>query len=351
MKRSAVPRLSSLVFAGTLAAAAALSQTPPLTLPEPSPEASVQQRIGVTDMEIEYHRPAVNKRTVWGELVPYGEVWRAGANENTTFRFSSPVTVEGQKLAAGTYGVHMIPTEKEWTVIFSDVASAWGSFSYDPKEDAARFTVTPQEAPFQERLGYTFDDPTDKSVTAVMRWEKLAVPIRITVDTPAVVLESIRKEMRGLPRFFWQGWNQAANYALNNGGNLDEAMQWVDRSIQINENFANLRTKAALLEKKGDAKAAAELRAKGLRIATETEVNTYGYQLLGQNKTDEAIEMFRKNVKDHPGSWNVYDSLAEAYERKGEKKLAIENYRKALAMVQIEEQKKRITATLKKLGA
>jgi tetratricopeptide (TPR) repeat protein len=293
----------------------------------------------------------VNKRTVWGDLVPWGEVWRAGANENTTFTFSSPVTVEGQKLAAGTYGVHMIPTEKEWTVIFSNVSSAWGSFSYDAKEDAARVTVTPREAPFQERLGYTFDDPTDRTVTAVMRWEKVAVPVRIAVDTPAVVVESIRKEMRGLPRFFWQGWNQAANYALNNGGDLDEAMQWADRSIQINENFANLRTKAALLEKKGDAKAAADLRAKAMRIATETEVNNYGYQLLGQNKIDEAIDVFRKNVKDHPASWNVYDSLAEAYERKGEKKLAIENYRKALSMVQVEEQKKRITATLKKLGA
>ncbi|MFN2385358.1 MAG: DUF2911 domain-containing protein [Thermoanaerobaculia bacterium] len=351
MKRSAVIRISSLVFAGTLLAALGLAQTPPLTLPEPSSEASVKQRVGVTDIEIVYHRPAVNKRKVWGELVPYGEVWRAGANENTTFTFTSPVTIEGQKLPAGTYGVHMIPTEKEWTVIFSNVSSAWGSSSYDPKEDAARFTVAPTEGRFEERLSYSFDDPTDKSVTAVMRWEKVAVPIRITVDTPAIVIESIRKEMRGLPRFFWQGWNQAANYALNNGVNLDEAMQWVDRSIQINENFANLRTKAALVEKKGDAKTAAELRAKAMRIATEAEVNTYGYQLLGQNKTDEAIEIFRKNVKDHPASWNVYDSLAEAYERKGEKKLAIENYRKALSMVQVEEQKKRITATLKKLGA
>jgi hypothetical protein len=351
MKLSVLPRISSLLFAGALLAAATPGQTPPLTLPEASSEASVKQRVGVTDMEIVYHRPAVNKRTVWGDLVPWGEVWRAGANENTTFTFSSPVTVEGQKLTAGTYGVHMIPTEKEWTVIFSNVSSAWGSFSYDAKEDAARVTVTPREAPFQERLGYTFDDPTDKTVTAVMRWEKVAVPVRIAVDTPAVVVESIRKEMRGLPRFFWQGWNQAANYALNNGGDLDEAMQWADRSIQINENFANLRTKAALLEKKGDAKAAADLRAKAMRIATETEVNNYGYQLLGQNKIDEAIDVFRKNVKDHPASWNVYDSLAEAYERKGEKKLAIENYRKALSMVQVEEQKKRITATLKKLGA
>lgn len=351
MKRSAAARISSLIFSGALLAGAGLAQSPPVNLPEASSEASVKQRVGLTDMEIAYHRPAINKRTVWGDLVPYGEVWRAGANENTTFTFSSPVTVEGQTLSAGTYGVHMIPTEKDWTVIFSNVSSAWGSFSYDPKEDAARITVTPKEAPFQERLSYTFDDPTDNSVTAVMRWDKVAVPVRIQVDTPAVVTESLRKELRGLPRFFWQGWNQAANYALRNDVNLDEAMQWADRSIQINENFANLRTKAALVEKKGDTKAAADLRAKAMRIATEAEVNTYGYQLLGQNKTDEAIDIFRKNVKDHPTSWNVYDSLAEAYERKGDKKLAIENYRKALSLVPVEEQKKRISGTLKKLGA
>jgi len=351
MKRFAAFRVSSLFLPAALLSGVALAQSPPLTLPDSSPDASVTQRVGLTDMTITYNRPAVNKRTVWGDLVPYGEVWRAGANENTTITFSSPVTVEGQKLAAGTYGVHMLPTEKEWTVIFSTMASAWGSFSYDQKEDAARVTVTPRESPFQERLSYSFDEPTDKSVTAVMRWDKLAVPVRIEIDTPAVVVESLRRELRGVPRFSWQGWNQAAAYALRNDVNLDEAMQWADRSIQINENFANLRTKAGLVEKKGDTKLAADLRARAMRIATEADINAYGYQLLGQNKTDEAIEMFRKNVKDYPKSWNVHDSLAEAYERKGEKKLAIENYRKALAMVQAEDQKKRLTGTLKRLGA
>lgn len=115
----------------------------PLKLPEASPEASVSQRVGLTDIKISYHRPAVNKRKVWGELVSYNEVWRAGANENTTISFSSDVSVSGQKLAAGTYGFHMLPTEKDWMVIFSKQSAAWGSFSYDPKEDALRITVTP----------------------------------------------------------------------------------------------------------------------------------------------------------------------------------------------------------------
>src|SRR6266498_4970677 len=163
----------------------------PLNVPQASPQASVAQTVGVTDIKISYHRPAVNKRKIWGELVPYNEVWRAGANENTTISFSSDVTVGGQKLAAGTYGLHMLPTDKDWTVIFSNQSAAWGSFSYDPKEDAARITVTPQPADFQERLSYSLDEPSDTSVEAVMRWEKVRVAFPIEVDTPQVVVASL----------------------------------------------------------------------------------------------------------------------------------------------------------------
>ena len=323
---------------------------PPLTVPQASPAASVAQTVGVTDIKISYHRPAVNKRKVWGGLVPYNEVWRAGANENTTITFSTDVAVAGQKLPAGTYGLHMLPTEKDWSVIFSKQAAAWGSFSYDQKEDALRITATPQPAEFQERLGYTLEEPTDNSVQVAMRWEKVRVAFPVTVETPQVVVESLRRELRGLPRFSWQGWNQAAAYCLRNNVNLDEALEWANQSVGIAENFTNLRTKAGLLEKKGDTKEAEALRAKSLRLANETEMNAYGYQLLGQKKTDEAIEAFRKNVKDHPTSWNVYDSLAEAYATKGDKKLAVENYTKALNMAP-ESQKKRINDALAKLRA
>ncbi len=341
-------RLALLAIA---APAALLAQVPPLVLPQASPEASVTQTVGMTEITIRYHRPAVNKRKIWGGLVPWGEVWRAGANENTTISFSSPVTVEGQKLAAGTYGLHMIPTEKDWTVAFSNVSSAWGSFSYDAKEDALRVTVQPKKTDFEERLSYTFEDPTDGSVTAFLRWEELAVPLRIAADTTAVAVESLRGQLRGLPRFTWQGWNRAAAYCLEKGVNADEALQWADRSIALNENFTNLRTKAGLLEKKGDAKSAAELRAKGLQLATEPEMNLYGYELLGQQKFDEALAVFQKNVKDYPKSWNTYDSLAEAYAKKGDKKLANDYYAKALAMTKDETQKKRISEALAKLKA
>ena len=289
-----------ILLAAWAPGAALRAQIPPLVLPEASPAASVTQRVGLTDVAIRYHRPAVNKRTIWGALVPYGEVWRAGANENTIISFSSPVSVEGQKLAAGTYGLHMIPTEKDWTVIFSKMSAAWGSFSYDAKEDALRVTVTPKPSSFEERLSYTFEDPTESSATAVLRWAELAVPVRVTVDTPAVVVESLQTQLRGLPRFGWQGWNQAAAYCLQHDVCLDQGLEWADRSVGINENFANLRVKAGLLEKKGDVQAAGQLRAKALQLAVEADMNTYGYQLLGEQKVDEAIAVFQKNVKDYP---------------------------------------------------
>lgn len=334
-----------------LSAATVLAQVPPLTLPDASPRASVSQTVGLTDITITYHRPGVNKRKIWGGLVPYNEVWRAGANENTTIAFSTPVAVGDHELAAGAYGLHMIPSEKEWTVIFSSMSRAWGSFSYDPKEDVTRMTVTPETADFEERLSYRFEDPTEDGVIVLLHWEKLRVAFPIRVDTKSVVFESLKGQLRGLPRFSWQGWNQAAQWCLRNDVEMDQALAWADQSIATQTTFQNLRTKAAILEKKGDAKTAADLRERAFKIATEADINLYGYQLLQQNKLDEAIAMFKKNVKDHPESWNTYDSLGEGYAAKGDKKLAIENYRKALSMTTDPAQKKRITEVLTKLKA
>jgi tetratricopeptide (TPR) repeat protein len=337
------------VIAMLLAAGATLAQAP-IKLPEASPAATVAQTVGLTQIEIAYHRPAVNGRKIWGGLVPYNEVWRAGANENTSVRFSSPVTVEGKKLPAGTYGLHMIPGEKEWTVAFSTVSVAWGSYSYDPKEDAARVTVAPRPAELEERLSYRFDNPTDTSVVASMHWEKLAVPFRIEIDTPGVVVESLRSQLRGLPRFSWQGWNQAAAYCLEHGVNLPEALRWSEESIRLNENFQNLRVKAGLLEKSGDAKTAETLRTRAMKIAGESDLNLYGYQLLAQKKFDEAVAIFQRNTREHPQSWNVWDSLAEGYATQGNKKAAIENYSKALSMAP-DSQKKRIESAIARLKA
>ena len=333
----------------TLAAATASAQQG-LTTPQASPAASVSQTVGLTKMEVVYHRPAVDKRKIWGGLVPYGEVWRAGANENSTVTFSSPVKVQGKPLAAGTYGLHALPTEKDWTIIFSKMSVAWGSFSYDEKEDALRVKVTPRPmAAAQERMGYTFDDPTDKTVTLALRWEKLEVPIAIEVDTPQVVMASMRDELRGLPRFGAPGWNQAARYWVNNGGNLDEATKMIDQSIGIAEGYQNLTTKGMILAKKGDTKGAAAANARALEIATEADLNQRGYELVAQKKVDEAIAVFKKNVEAHPQSWNAHDSLAEALALKGDTQGAIASYSQALALVKNPEQKTRIEKTLARL--
>lgn len=320
----------------------------PLVLPDGSPKASASQTVGLTELTVSYHRPAVNKRKIWGGLVPYGEVWRAGANENTTLSVSTPFTFGGKALPAGTYGLHMLPAEGEWSVILSSQAKAWGSFSYDAKEDVARVSVKPETADFVERLAYTFDEPTGDATALAMRWEKLRVAVPIAVDTKQVTLASIRDQLRGLPRFSWQGWNQAAAWCARSDVNLDEALTWADRSITMQKTFPNLRTKASLLEKKGDAKAAAALRAEALPLATEVDVNNLGYQLLGDGKIAEALDMFRKNAKDHPQSWNVWDSLAEGLEKSGDVKGSRENYQKALAMAP-EDQKKRIADVLARL--
>jgi tetratricopeptide (TPR) repeat protein len=329
----------------------ALAQAPALTLPDASPEATVTQRVGLTDITIAYHRPAVGKRKIWGDLVPYGEVWRAGANLNTTIRFSSPVTIGGKTVAAGTYGLHMLPTEKDWTVILSSVASAWGSFSYDAKEDVVRLNATPAPAGFEESLEYRFENPTENSVTVVLHWEKLQVPFAISVDTKAVTLASLQAQLRGLGRFYWQDWSQAAQWCLQNDCDVEQGLAWADRSIAMQPSFQNLRTKAAFLEKKGDTKAAGELRSRALKLATEADLNIAAYQLLAQKKVDEALVLFRRNVKEHPESSNVYDSLGEALAATGDKKGAIENYTKALSISADPGDKRRITAILAKLKA
>jgi hypothetical protein len=326
-----------------------VAQAPPLRFPEASPSAQVSQTVGVTELSVSFHRPAVNGRVIWGKLVPYGEVWRAGANENTVFTCSTPVTVGGTTLPAGRYGLHMLPTATTWTVIFSSQSQAWGSFSYDPKEDVARVQVTPVPGEPINRLQYTFDEPTQNAVTLTLAWDKLRVPIRLEVATKQAEVASLREQLRGLPRFFPESWAAAAGWCARNQVNEAEALAWVDHSLAMKETFTALRTKAALLERKGDAKEAAALRDKALTLATEVEVNQLGYTLLAQQKLDEALTLFQKNVKDHPSSWNAHDSLAEAYALKGDKAQAIANYQKARALVKQEDQKARIDLELKKL--
>ena len=146
-----------------------------------SPKASVMQTVGFTDVTIDYSRPGVKGRTIWGALVPYNKVWRAGANEATTINFSTDVTIEGKSLPAGKYGFFTIPNKDSWTIIFNKVADQWGAFQYNEAEDALRVTVKPESNNFQEWLAYTITKTGDKSAVVSLEWEKLKVPFKIEV--------------------------------------------------------------------------------------------------------------------------------------------------------------------------
>src|SRR6202035_5059384 len=175
-------RVRLVLLSGFLSVASlCLAQTVMLDLPLQSQHAVIMQRIGITDITVNYHRPLANGRQIWGKLVPYGQVWRAGANENTTVTFTDPITIEGQPLDKGTYGLHMIPGENQWTVIFSKMSTAWGSFSYKQDEDALRITVKPQATELHDALAYDFDELTPDSAVGTLRWDKVGVPFKVAV--------------------------------------------------------------------------------------------------------------------------------------------------------------------------
>jgi len=319
-----------------------------LTVPESSQMAGVTQRIGLTDIAINYHSPLAKGRLIWGEVVPFGEVWRAGANENTTISFSTDVKIEGKPLPAGTYGLHMIPRKDKWTIIFSKNYESWGSYFYKEAEDALRVEVTPEAASMQEWLSFRFTDLKASSAKAQLNWEKIGVGFLIQVNVPDAVVANMRKELRGLAGFTWEGLWQAADYCFRNNIYPEDAMKWNEQSIAIRETFNNLNLKSKMLAAKGMTKEVAALNSKALQLANEEQLNAYGYQLLGDKKTDEALAVFKMNVQKHPDSWNVYDSLAETMELKGDHKGAVTNYKIALKKAP-DGQKKRIEDIIKKM--
>ncbi len=307
-------------------------QTATLDLPRVSPAAAVSQRLGLTDIEITYHRPAVNGREVWGGVVPYGQVWRTGANENTRISFSTEVTVEGQPLAAGTYGLHTLPGEDEWTIIFSHDVDAWGSYSYDEERDALRVTVEPSAAPaHQERMIFVFAEVSNESATVSMVWEKLRVTFEIGVDTHAVTLASIREQLQGVSQFFWMGPQQAANYCLQEEMAYEEAMGWIEASIQAEERFENLQTKAQILDQTGEAAQSAEIMAKALEMGNAGQLHNYARSLLGEDKKDEALAIFERNVEQSPEVWFVELGLARGYSALGRFDQAVASMKISLA--------------------
>ncbi|WP_271768148.1 DUF2911 domain-containing protein [Aquimarina algiphila] len=334
-----------------------------LKTPEGSQRAQVMQRVGITNITIDYGRPSVKEREIWGKLVPYGyndlgfgtskaAPWRAGANLNTTIEFTNDVKVEGKDIKAGIYGLHIALKEDGGaTIIFSNNSTSWGSYFYDEKEDALRVDVKTKEAPHTEILSFSFPIIEANSTVAALRWEKKEIPFKIEVDVKSIVMTGIKNDLRNTAGFTQSNWDNAANYAFN-AGELDKALEWINGSISGNffskETFSNLSLKSQILVKQGKTNDAMTLVDKAAKLGNASQVFQLGTGLISQKQNDKALAILKDNVKNNNGAWPSNFGLARAYSAKGDYKNAVKSLN--IAMTKAPERfKPRLTAALEKL--
>jgi hypothetical protein len=311
-------------------------------------KASVSQRIGITDVRIDYDRPILNGREgkIWGGLVHYGFAdlhygtskaapWRAGANENTTFTFSTDVLIEGKPLKAGKYGFFIAMGPEKATIIFSNVCTAWGSFYYDSKDDALRAEVPVVKLTESiERLIYVFSDETDDAAVVSLQWEKVKIPFKISVDLEKEQIAAFRREFNsGIFYRYWQNMQMAANYCLVHNINIDEAIGWAERSITTyfgETNFATLSTYAGLLEKKGLKNKADSVMKKAYPLATTLQLYSFGRGLENQKRNSEAIAVYKMSYDKKPDDLYSCMAITRGYSLQGNNKEALKYATKTL---------------------
>jgi hypothetical protein len=340
-------------------------------------KASVSQWIGLVEVNVTYNAPKVTApdgtdRTgkIWGQLVPYGMAnlgfgtcgdqcpWRAGANENTVFRVSNDVKVEGQPLAAGSYGLFMIPEQDEWTIIFSKNFTSWGSFFYNPAEDALRVKVKPKKCEYNHWLTYEFTERQPDRATVALKWEYLEVPWVIAVENANdLYVENLRRELRNAPGFNWEGWQTAADFCFNNKLNLKEGLTWAQNAVSLpyigQENFVTLRT-LSNLQSANRMTAEAEttfLKAINSPGATPIQLHQYGRQLLAAGEKDRALAVFEANAKLHPNAWPVNVGLARGYAAVGRTKEALKYAKLAVVQAPDEPNRKNLQKMVEDLEA
>ncbi len=371
-------RMYSLLAAGLIAAAmtanTAMAQSITLPTSGNNQKASVTQQIGPIKVTIDYSSPHVHAPDgtdrhgkIWGGLVPYGLVnlgfgtckecpWRAGANENTTFTVSHDVKIEGKLLPAGSYGFFIIPGPEEWTLIFSKNHTSWGSFFYDPAEDALRVKVKTQKNPYHEVLTYEFIERKPDMAVAMLMWEDLAASWTISVDDIAgVYVAAIRNELRSSPGFESSNWRAAAEYCLQNKTNLKEALTWaqtaIDGQFVGQENFQTLMTLSKLQDAngmKGEAEKTSN-RALNHPTASAIDLHQFARQLQTEGNNTKAFEVFRLNAKLHPNQWPVNVGLMRAYAGTGDNKNAIKYAKLALIQAPDDLNKKNLSSMIEKL--
>jgi hypothetical protein len=242
-----------------------------LKTPRPSPDATVIQFVGVTEVKIDYSSPGVKGRKVWGELVPFGEIWRTGANEATTITFSDAVKINGNELPAGTYAIHTIPNENEWEFIFSKDTKVDGSSTFNKDNEVLRVKAKPEEHHFMERMTFLFTDVTDNSASVNLLWDKLNVSFNIETNTKELFLSKAREQLSWSPTF------QAAQYCLTNNTNLEEAYKWIEASCLINEVYWNTRVKAQIQNKLGMKNESIATMEKAIALGSKMEEAPFDY--------------------------------------------------------------------------
>lgn len=331
-------------------------------------KAAVSEIIGITKVSINYDRPGVKGREgkVWGGLVPYGyndlgfgtskaAPWRAGANENTTFEFSTDVKIEGKDLAPGKYAFFIALTEGgDATLIFSKNATSWGSFFYKPEEDALRVVVKTEKATESvEWLTYSFVNQTDNGATVALTWEKLKIPFKIEVDLVKTQVASFRKELRNDVGFQWQSWVQAANFCVTNNTNLEEALTWAEYGVAGvfvgQKNFQTLACKASVLDKLGRKAEADAVMKDAAPLGSMNEIHNYARTLLRDKRTKEAFEIFKLNADKNPNTFTTNMGMMRAYSAIGDYKKAVEFAQKSLPQAPDPGNKAHVETCIKKL--
>lgn len=265
-------RTASFVFSALVAlpavASAQISELP--TTPELSFAASVSQTVGVTNFSVTYSSPAVRERTIWGDLVPYGTVWRAGANAPTQITADTDFTFGGEPVEAGTYTLMVLPEEDTWTFVLNTDSSGRGAYGHDPAEDVASVTISPAEAPARERLLYLFDNTTSTTSHLTLDWAGLSGAVEIGVDTNSIVDANIESTLAGA----WRPHFNAARYYLNEGRDMDQAAEWMQRSVDIEATWWNHWFFALIRAEQGDYDAARELAAQAAELGDGDRVWT-----------------------------------------------------------------------------
>jgi hypothetical protein len=314
-------------------------------------KASVSEQIGITDIKINYDRPAVKGREgkIWGSLVHYGFAdlhygtskaapWRAGANENTTFEFSTDVAIEGKPLPAGKYGFFISMGPEKALLIFSRDNNAWGSFFYNPGNDALRVEVPVLKLGERtERLKYEFSNQADTSAVVSLMWERITIPFTISVDLKKTQIEAYRYAINNGSFYkFWQNMQAAANYCLVNNINIEEGVSWAARSVNEyfgESNFLTLTTYAGLLEKVNRQHEADSLMKKALSMGTEAQVHSYGQTLLKMKRNKAAFDIFKMNYDKFPKAVVTNFGMVKAYSAIGNKEEAIKFIDKTISLV------------------